>query len=284
MAVRLAVVALISLGIGAAAGILGYTWIVGGDGEASEPISAPTLDVDALPTLNPTQSFAAQTQVADLSAQVINLQATIDASAAQQQAVVEPTTEDIAEPAAAPERVLYRIAPEASTASFTLQEDLRGNRIDVIGTTSEVAGDVIIDFSNPAVSQMGTIRINARTLSTDQEFRNRALRAEILLSSQDQYEYIEFVPTALNGLPESVTVGETYSFEIEGDLTIISTTNPVTFTAQVTINSETQITGSASTTILYADWGIRIPNAPGVSNVTDDVTLVIGFVANQVEE
>lgn len=293
MAVRLAIVALVSLGIGAAAGILGYTWLVGGDGEASEPITAPTLDVNALPTLNPTQSFAALTQVADLSNQVTNLQATIAVSEAQQttteaQAAVEPTAEatKIVEEAApaASERVLYRIVPEESTVTFTLQEDLRGNRIDVIGTTTDVAGDVVIDFSNPAASQIGTIRINARTLTTDQQFRNRALRAEILRSAQDQYEYIEFVPTALNGLPESVTIGETYTVEIVGDLTIISTTNPVTFTAQVTVNSETQISGSASATILYADWGIRIPNAPGVANVTDDVTLAINFTANQVEE
>lgn len=275
--------------IGAAVGIVGFITLVGGSGEASEPISAPTLDINAVPTLNPTQAFDAVTQVAQLSSQVADLQATIEgmnAEAAPTEIPSEPTdTPPIDEPAAGSlGRAQYRIDPQSSQVSFILEEDLRGTRTTVIGTTNEVAGDIIIDYDNPASSQIGTIRINARTLQTDNSFRNRALRSNILLSSQDQYEFIEFVPTALNGLPESAAIGETYTIEIVGDLTIIGNTREVMFTTEVTLDSETQISGSATTSVLYADWGISIPDAPGVSNVTDDVTLTIDFVANQVVE
>ena len=55
------IVGLVMFGIGAAAGTLGYIWFIGGSGEASEPISAPTLSLDATDAPDP---FA--TQVAQL--------------------------------------------------------------------------------------------------------------------------------------------------------------------------------------------------------------------------
>ena len=287
MNARIIIVGLVGIAIGAVVGVLGYVWVVGGSGEASEPISAPTLDINAIPTLNPTQAFEAATSVALLSTQVADLQATIE-SVPQEQPTTEPATaEPTEEPQADGEqaggRVLYRIDPAASEVSFTLQEDLRGVRTTVVGTTNEVAGDVIIDMETPSSSTVGIIRVNARTLETDNSFRNRALRSEILQSAQDQYEFIEFTPISISGLPENAMIGETYEFEVTGDLPIISVTNEVTFTATITLESEDQISGTATTTIIYDDWGISIPSVPSVANVTEDATLTINFVANRVE-
>jgi hypothetical protein len=147
MNVRLIVVALAAAVVGGIVGVLGFVWIVGGGGEASEPVSAPTLDVNAVATLNPTQAFVAVTQVAQLSQEVSNLQATIDAlnDAAGQVVVIEPeaATEELqptpggaATEEAAESRTLYRIDPESSEVTFAMQEDLRGVRTDVVGTTA----------------------------------------------------------------------------------------------------------------------------------------------------
>ena len=290
MNVRTLAIALVALLIGAVGGILAYVWAVGGSGTPSATISAPTLDINAVATLNPTQAFDAATQVAQLNSTVLDLQATIDAMNAAQSAAQapQPTAEPTLEPTvevAAPEaaaRTLYRIDAANSLVTFALQEDLRGVRTDVVGQTTEVAGDIVVDFANPASSQIGTIRINARTLATDNEFRNRALRSEILRTSSDEYEFIDFEPTAINGLPETVAIGETYTFDIVGNLTVVGVTNEVTFTAAVTMASEDQISGTATANIQFADWGIAIPNAPGVANVTPDVTLTLDFTADQV--
>ena len=64
--------------------------------------------------------------------------------------------------------------------AFELDEDLRGSRITVVGMTDQVAGEVALDFANLADTQVGTIQINARTLATDNNFRNRAIQNEIL--------------------------------------------------------------------------------------------------------
>lgn len=64
--------AAICFGAGSGIGVLGYTYFVGGSGEASEPISAPTLDANARPTLS-------QAQVNTVLTQTANQQATIEA-------------------------------------------------------------------------------------------------------------------------------------------------------------------------------------------------------------
>lgn len=177
------------------------------------------------------------------------------------------------------EAVVFSIVSEESEVSFTLEEDLRAVRTVVVGTTNQVGGDVAINFDTPSASEVGTITINARSLETDNSFRNQALRAEILNSAQDEYEFITFEPTSLSGLPDSVEVGETYTFDIIGNLTILDATNEVTFNAEVTIVSETEITGTASTNVTYGDWGIPVPSAPVIANVDDNADLAINFVA-----
>jgi len=203
--------------------------------------------------------------------------------------IVEPElSDDISNVAATidntGEGTQFRIDAEQSEVTFTLEEDLRGTRTTVVGTTNQVGGDIVINFAAPENSQVGTITINARSIATDNPLRNGQIRNSILQSANDDYEFITFTPTDLSGLPESVEIGDTYTFQIVGDLTIVETTNAVTFDTTVTIDSEEQISGSATATVLRTDFGLNIPNVPGVANVTDDVDLAINFVANAVNE
>jgi polyisoprenoid-binding protein YceI len=176
--------------------------------------------------------------------------------------------------------VIFEIVPEESTTSFIIDEVLNGSPKTVVGTTGQVAGQIAIDLTNPANSQVGVIQVNARTLTTDNQMRNRAIMNRILFT--DDYEYVTFTPTELVGLPETVAVGESFSFQMTGDLTVRDTTQQVTFDVQVTPVDEGRLEGFASTTILYADFGISIPNVPSVTGVSDQVALEIDFVAEQV--
>jgi polyisoprenoid-binding protein YceI len=279
---------LILMGITSVVSVLAYTYIIGGSGEPSQPISAPTLSANA--TEDP-EIAALKTQVAELQAANATLSAanaaagiavpTLSAESATEEAAVEAEAESASASAAS---VVYRIVPEESRVSFTLTEDLRGQPTTVVGTTNQVAGDILVNFADPASSQVGMIRINARTLVTDQEFRNRAIRAEILQSAQDVYEFIEFTPTAITGLPETVDVGQTVSFQIVGDLKIRDIVQSVTFDATATLVSSDRLEGSATAQVTRDQYGLQIPNAPGVANVSNDVTLGIEFVATQVTE
>jgi len=171
----------------------------------------------------------------------------------------------------------FQIVPDQSEVRFTMSELLHGQPNTVIGRTNQVAGSILIDPTKPANSQVGTIRVDARTLVTDSSMRNRIIGRAILQS--DQFEYIEFKPTALAGLPQSVALGQPFTFRITGDLTIRSVTHPITFDATVTPVSATQVKGTAAATIQRADYNLVIPSVPSVANVSEDVQLQIDFVA-----
>ncbi len=84
-------------------------------------------------------------------------------------------------------------------------------------------------------------------------------------------------------MPESVVIGEPFSFTVTGDLTIVDTTRPETFTLTVTADSERELHGSAATTVLRADYDIRIPSVPAVAGVSEEAGLEFDFVAIQSE-
>ncbi len=200
-------------------------------------------------------------------------------SADAEAAVESADAEAAVESADTGDAIVFSIDTEQSTAEFNIDENLRGERVTVVGTTNQVAGDISIDVNNPANSEIGQILINARDLQTDETGRNRALRNFILESANDEYEFITFDPASISGMPGSVSVGDTFEFQVMGDLTIKDTTQEVTFDVTVTPNSEAEIEGSAQTTIAYADFGLVIPEVPFVANVEDEVTLIFNFVA-----
>ncbi|MBE2202133.1 MAG: YceI family protein [Anaerolinea sp.] len=172
---------------------------------------------------------------------------------------------------------VYTIDAARSEARFSIDEVLRGSDFTVVGVTNNVAGQVALDVNNPAAAQMGAIVINARDLATDDDFRNNAIRNRILLT--DNYEFITFTPKTLVGLPDSVTVGQPYDLQIVGDLTMAGQMQEVTFAATVTLNSATEMQGTATAVIAYADWGVRVPLSQTVTAVADQVTLELAFVA-----
>ncbi len=182
-----------------------------------------------------------------------------------------PAPESVAEP------VIFEIVQAESEARFIIDEVLNGAPNTVVGATDQVAGEIAIYVSDPASSKIGAILVNARTLATDNQMRDRAIKNRILFT--DANEFITFTPTQIVGLPDNVSVGASFSFQIVGDLTVRDVTHPVTFNASITPLSETRLEGLATATILYADFGLAIPQVPSVASVSDEVKLEIEFVA-----
>lgn len=175
------------------------------------------------------------------------------------------------------EAARLQIEQGESEARFLIGEILRGQENTVVGATDQVAAEIAVDFDNPAASQLGEVRVNARTFVTDNSLRNRAIANRIL--DAGSFEFVTFSPTNISGLPESVTFGDSFEVQIVGDLTIKDITNEVTFEATITPVSEERLEGFASTTISWADFGLSIPNVPQVAGVDEELTLEIEFVA-----
>jgi polyisoprenoid-binding protein YceI len=236
--------------------------VLGDTLEASEPISAVPV---AIETPTPEQEKGAgQVQTVE---PVPN---TISAEAAESEAGSDgaPT------PQQGPIR--YSIVQAESQVRFIIFEELNGVPTDVIGTTDQVAGEAAVNLADLGQTRLGVILVNARTLATDQDGRNQAIRNRILQT--DQYEYVTFTPAEISGLSGSAATGQTFNFRILGDLTIRDITKPVEFEASVFVESPDRLTGSASTVIAKSDYNLIVPNVPFVANVGEDVTLEIDFV------
>ena len=297
-------VAIALLGVAIAGVAYLFVFISGGAGEASEPISAPQL---ALPTATataeppaPTATAAPTPAATEAATSAATAAPQPTATAAPEPTVTEAPTPSATEapaPTATPEAtptaaaaeapsgdaptaaVLYRIVPEESEVRFEIDEILRGAPTLVVGTTNQVAGDFIIDFADLGASQLGAIRINVRTLRTDEERRDRAIRSRILESASDQYEFTTLEPVRLEGLPETIEIGQPATFQIVTNLTIRDITREVTFDAELTVVAPDRVEGTAVTTILRGDYNLTIPNVPFVASVDEDVLLGITFVA-----
>lgn len=176
---------------------------------------------------------------------------------------------------------IFAIVPLESEARFFIDEILNGVDKRVIGKTNQVSGQLAVDFADPSTAAAGPIQVQAGTLETDNGFRNRAIQNRILLSSI--YESITFTPTTVNGLPDDIIIGETVEFQIEGDLTITTYTQPVTFMVTAVPISESRIEGSATTTINRSDYELPVPSATGVAAVGESVIIELDFVATAAE-
>ncbi len=179
-------------------------------------------------------------------------------------------------------QTVYRNSQDDSYVTYTIEEVLNGVDKTVVGTTAQVAGDILVNLSDPTQSQIGEIRINARTFVTDDTRRDNSVARFILQSETDANQYIVFTPTSMSALPASVKVGDELTLKVTGNLTIASVTKVVTFDVTASLKSVDQLIAQATVTVQRADFNLSIPNVPFVANVGDTVILNLNLVANAV--
>lgn len=176
--------------------------------------------------------------------------------------------------------VVFVIDASQSEASFQIDEVLRGSPNTVLGTTSEVAGQIRFDPADLSTLEFSQVVINARTFDTGSRLRDRAIRGPIILNSaQDEFELIILTSASANGLDGQANPGDSLSFTVTGDLTIQSTTKSVTFDVVAELVDTQTIRGTAEAIVSRAEFGIGIPSVPIVADVGDDVLIRLDFVA-----
>lgn len=218
----------------------------------------------------------------------------------------EPTREVAAERVAPEERRIGSIqygvlsGNGRSEAQFLIEEVIFGRENLVEGVTDQIDGSIILSFEEGTVD-VGQFEINVRAIRTrsrsfdieeenpnytDSE-RDQVIRAYILESGRDEFEFTTFDPTEVRGAPDSFEPGDVLNLEVAGDLTIRDVTSPVTFDMEIRIDSEEAISGSASTVITWDDFDISIPYVGGgsvVASVDDSVELRLEFAAEREDD
>ncbi len=266
--------------------LFAFITITGGTAEPSQPISAPTL---AAPVSASTQTVIAEVPLPtqELLAPVVQEEGAVTEEIKNEPPLepsLEPTIEPTptAEPTLAPQ--LFRIDSDQSEARFSVYETFPEGT--AVGRTNQIAGDIIVDFNTPANSQLGVIRVNLRSLVTDDPQRDLSIRCCVLLTAQDIYEFGEFAPSALSGLPEEVEVGQLYTFSVTGNLTIRGTTQQATFGVELLVDSLEELRGKAKTTVNRSDYNIlnNADNGFDYHGVVEEIELEFDFVADAVSQ
>jgi predicted lipoprotein with Yx(FWY)xxD motif/polyisoprenoid-binding protein YceI len=180
---------------------------------------------------------------------------------------------------ATPEISAYNFVPAESQASYEVGETFinDNNRFAVaVGVTDQLGGRVFLDPSNPLAAWVAPVTIDISTLTSDSNRRDDKIRTDFLQSAQ--FPIATFVPTQIEGLPESYTPGEQVDLQIHGDLTVREVTQPVTFQATIQ-GEEGNLTGEATATILMSDFGVGPISILGILETEDEVKLTFNFVA-----
>jgi polyisoprenoid-binding protein YceI/mono/diheme cytochrome c family protein len=176
------------------------------------------------------------------------------------------------------QQTLYRLDPTQSTASYRVREvilnTLQGR--EVMGSTTDIQGEILLDNATPSNSQLGEIIIGLQNLQSDSDLRDQRLRADYLQS--DTYPHTRFVAQDLLNLPTSITQGETYSFQIDGYLTVKETTAKAVWDVTLTLDG-TALRGTATTQILMSTYEVGPINLIGWLQTEDAMQLSLSFVA-----
>lgn len=186
--------------------------------------AAATGPIEAIPLAESTtgSTGAAPATTAPTSVEAVATPVGADTAATTEAVAPEVTSAEATTAAAAPAAssgsVVLQIVQDESEARFQIDEVLNSEPKTVVGTTNQVAGEIAAEPSDPTKSRVGIIQVNARTLSTDSSMRNRTIANRIL--NTNQYEFITFTPSSIMGLPSSGAVGQSYSFQVTGSLTI----------------------------------------------------------------
>lgn len=172
----------------------------------------------------------------------------------------------------------FKIDQKDTKAEYTLGETLNGKPFQVVGTTSNVSGQISFDPKDADGKVTGEIKVDARTLKTDSSKRDGAVGRFVLKSETPENNYITFKPSEVSGIPADAKIGVKYDFKITGDLYVAGITKSVTFNVTGEALSENSIEGVATASIKRSDYKLVIPNIPFVADVDDNVSLKISFL------
>ena len=174
---------------------------------------------------------------------------------------------------------LYRITSDSSV-SYEVQERLAGSASTAVGTTSLVAGDIVVNTADPTASRIGEIVVNVESFHSGSNLRDKRIRLDFLESRE--YPFAVFTATSVEGLPASAVEGENYEVTVTGELSVKETTAPVVFVGTVAYD-DLALVADMRTTILMSTYDVGPIHIAGLAHTEDEVELRFALVAERVD-
>jgi polyisoprenoid-binding protein YceI len=190
-----------------------------------------------------------------------------------------PTAVPATQPAAQSGQITYNIVPGESKVTYEVGETFlnQNNRFNLaVGITDQVTGSVIGDVNNPSAVTLGAFEVDISKFASDSSRRDGYIRDNGLESSK--FPIAKFVPTSVESLPGSYSEGQDVTIKVTGDMTIKTTTQPVTWDVTTRLVNGV-LTGKATTELLMSNFNVGPISILGVLNTEDKVKLTFDFVA-----
>jgi len=197
-----------------------------------------------------------------------------DANAAATTPVVQAAPGDVALPAT--DGLQLVVAPDGNAVRYRVREQLVGLDLpnDAIGATSDVTGSIAFDAKGNLVPASSRFVVKVATLESDKDRRDGYVRGRILEASE--YPTVTLAPTSIKGLALPLPTSGSASFQVVGDLTVHGVTKPTTWQVEAAFNRG-RVTGTATTTFPFSEFGLTQPRVPVVLSVADTIKLEYTF-------
>jgi polyisoprenoid-binding protein YceI len=196
-----------------------------------------------------------------------------------------PTAPTATSPAAEPTAILEPeagilrlvIAPQGNQARFSVREQLVNLTLpnDAVGTTAAVSGVIVVQLDGQVIPEGSRFVVDMTTLATDSSRRDSYIHRSTLETGT--YPEAVFVPAAAAGLPSPLPDSGPVAFQLSGDLIVHGVTRPVTWEVTAEIAGQS-LTGTATTSITFTDFGMTLPRVGPVLSVEDLIALQLDFV------
>lgn len=168
------------------------------------------------------------------------------------------------------------LASDGNQVSYRVREQLanRSFPTDAVGTTTSVTGKLALGADGQPVAGASQFSVDLTNLRSDSGGRDRYVRQNTLQT--DQFPSAVFTPKAVQGISSPLPTSGKVTFQLSGDLTIHGVTKPTTWDVTAEVNGQ-EITGAATTTFTFSDFGMQAPRAFVVLSVEDKIQLGYDF-------
>jgi polyisoprenoid-binding protein YceI len=173
----------------------------------------------------------------------------------------------------------FRIVAERSEARYRARETFVNQPApsEAVGRTKAVEGEIQLDSDGLLRGRVLSMRIDLRTLTSNESRRDNFIRQNTLKT--DQFPYAEFRSTESAG-PAVFRPGQEATFQIPGLMTVKGQERPIVWEATARLDGNT-IAGTASARVKLTDVGLEPPRL-AILSVEDEMTWQIDLVAERV--
>ena len=170
-----------------------------------------------------------------------------------------------------------------SLATVKVEEHLAANLVntDAVLTSNGVDGSLTLN-GDGSFAPDSKLVVDTTRLSSDQALRDKWI--QLFGIETNKFKSATFVPQKATGLPSPLPANGTWDFTLDGTLTVHGVTKPTSWKATAT-RAARDLTGTATTLIHWADFGVEKPQAAvtQVVSVSDDIRLELKFVGTQAD-